>query len=59
VKGRILLVMGIVLMISMVAAAQGKIVIGHRGAAGYLPEETLAGYAFGYALGPTTWNRTL
>jgi glycerophosphoryl diester phosphodiesterase len=51
--------MGIVLMISMVAAAQGKIVIGHRGAAGYLPEETLAGYAFGYALGPTTWNRTL
>jgi glycerophosphoryl diester phosphodiesterase len=30
---------------------QGKVVIGHRGAAGYLPEETLAGYAFGYALG--------
>ena len=28
-----------------------KIVIGHRGAAGYLPEHTLAGYAFGYALG--------
>jgi glycerophosphoryl diester phosphodiesterase len=28
-----------------------KIVIGHRGAAGYLPEETLAGYAFGYAAG--------
>ena len=50
-KARILLAIGIALMISMVAAAQGKIIIGHREAAGYLPEETLAGYAFSYALG--------
>jgi glycerophosphoryl diester phosphodiesterase len=28
-----------------------KIVIGHRGAAGYLPEHTLESYAFAYALG--------
>ncbi len=50
-KRRILLVIGMVLMIGVMAVAQGKIIIGHRGAAGYLPEETLAGYAFGYALG--------
>lgn len=30
---------------------KNKIIIGHRGAAGYLPEHTLAGYAFGYTLG--------
>lgn len=50
-KARILLAIGVVLMISLVGMAQGKIVIGHRGAAGYVPEETIAGYAFGYALG--------
>ncbi len=32
------------------SADQDKIVIGHRGAAGYLPEHTIAGYALGYAL---------
>ena len=48
---RILIALGIVLVISLIAVAQGKIVIGHRGAAGYVPEETIAGYAFGYALG--------
>jgi len=48
---RILIVLGIVLAIGLIAVAQGKIVIGHRGAAGYVPEETIAGYAFGYALG--------
>jgi glycerophosphoryl diester phosphodiesterase len=31
--------------------AQEKIVIAHRGASGYLPEHTLAGYAYAYALG--------
>lgn len=50
-KARVLVVIGMVLMISMAAFGQGKIIIGHRGAAGYLPEHTLAGYAFGYALG--------
>jgi len=50
-KRRILLAIGMLLMISVLAAAQGKIIIGHRGAAGYVPEHTLAGYAFGYALG--------
>jgi len=48
---RILIALGIVLAIGLIAVAQGKIVIGHRGAAGYVPEETIAGYAFGYALG--------
>ena len=50
-KEHVFLTIGIILMISMVGMAQGKIIIGHRGAAGYLPEHTLAGYAFGYALG--------
>nr|WP_269634387.1 glycerophosphodiester phosphodiesterase [Salinisphaera hydrothermalis] len=31
--------------------ASRKIVIAHRGASGYLPEHTLAGYAMAYALG--------
>ena len=48
---RILIAFGIILAIGLIAVAQGKIVIGHRGAAGYVPEETIAGYAFGYALG--------
>ncbi len=43
--------LAVVLAVGLVAAAGEKIVIGHRGAAGYLPEHTLAGYAFGYALG--------
>lgn len=50
-RTRILLVIGAILLIGLVAMGQGKIIIGHRGAAGYLPEHTLAGYAFGYALG--------
>ena len=32
-------------------ASTDKIVIAHRGASGYLPEHTLAGYAMAYALG--------
>jgi glycerophosphoryl diester phosphodiesterase len=48
---RALLIVGIVLLIGVFGLAQEKIVIGHRGAAGYLPEHTLAGYAFAYALG--------
>lgn len=32
-------------------ASSDKIVIAHRGASGYLPEHTLAGYAMAYALG--------
>lgn len=32
-------------------ASSEKIVIAHRGASGYLPEHTLAGYAMAYALG--------
>ena len=41
----------LVLGLGAIALAGEKIVIGHRGAAGYLPEHTLAGYAFAYALG--------
>lgn len=48
---RILSAVVLVLIVGLVVFGQGKIVIGHRGAAGYLPEHTLAGYAFGYALG--------
>jgi len=48
---RILIVLVLVGIIGLVGLGQEKIVIGHRGAAGYLPEHTLAGYAFGYALG--------
>lgn len=33
------------------AFAQDKIVIGHRGASGYVPEHTLVSYAIAYALG--------
>jgi len=39
------------LLMSGIVLAQQKIVIGHRGAAGYLPEHTLAGYAYAHALG--------
>jgi glycerophosphoryl diester phosphodiesterase len=44
------------LCLSMLAVGLGtsaveKVVIGHRGAAGYLPEHTLESYAFAYALG--------
>ncbi len=48
---RTLVTLAVVIAIGLLGLGQGKIVIGHRGAAGYLPEETLAGYAFGYALG--------
>ena len=50
-KRAITLVVALLLLLPLLVAAQDKIVIGHRGAAGYLPEHTLAGYAFGYALG--------
>ena len=46
-----LLVIGLVLLVGFVALATEKIVIGHRGAAGYLPEHTLEGYAYAHALG--------
>jgi glycerophosphoryl diester phosphodiesterase len=48
---RLVVSLWILLLISGVALAQEKIVIGHRGAAGYLPEHTLAGYAYAHALG--------
>jgi len=37
--------------LTAVAAAQGPIVIAHRGASGFLPEHTLEAYAMAYALG--------
>ncbi|MGY4706853.1 glycerophosphodiester phosphodiesterase [Candidatus Bipolaricaulota sp. J31] len=40
-----------VLTLASLALAGEKIVIGHRGAAGYLPEHTLESYSFAYALG--------
>jgi len=33
------------------SSVEGKLVIAHRGASGYLPEHTLAAYAMAYALG--------
>ena len=48
---RIGLLLLALIVLSGVALGQVKSVIGHRGAAGYLPEHTLAGYALGYALG--------
>ena len=48
---RALLIIGILLLIGILGLAEGKIVIAHRGAAGYLPEHTLEGYAYAYALG--------
>jgi len=47
---RSLLALGLLVAVSLLAVGE-PIVIGHRGAAGYLPEHTLAGYAFAYALG--------
>jgi glycerophosphoryl diester phosphodiesterase len=41
----------IVLILSTVAFGQTKSIIGHRGAAGYLPEHTLESYALAYAMG--------
>ena len=46
-----LLIAALILLPLGGVVTEGKIVIGHRGAAGYLPEHTLAGYAFAYALG--------
>ena len=46
-----LLIVALVLLPLVGVVAEEKIVIGHRGAAGYLPEHTLAGYAYAYALG--------
>jgi len=46
-----LLAVGFVLLVSLLALATEKIVIGHRGASGYLPEHTLEGYSYAYALG--------
>jgi len=40
-----------VLLLGVSLLGGDKIVIGHRGAAGYLPEHTLESYAFAYALG--------
>ncbi len=48
---RALLTIGVLLLIGVLGLAEGKIVIAHRGAAGYLPEHTLEGYAYAYALG--------
>ena len=46
-----LFVIGLVLLVSVLAVATEKIVIGHRGASGYLPEHTLEAYAYAHALG--------
>jgi len=46
-----LFAIGLVLLTSLLALGAEKIVIGHRGAAGYLPEHTLEGYAYAYAMG--------
>lgn len=48
---RVLIVIGLVLLVGLAALATEKVVIGHRGAAGYLPEHTLEGYAYAHALG--------
>ena len=48
---RVLLVIGLVLSVSLLVLATEKVVIGHRGASGYLPEHTLEGYALAYAMG--------
>ena len=45
-----LLIIGFVLLVSLVALGTEKVVIGHRGAAGYIPEHTLEGYAYAHAL---------
>lgn len=50
-KRALSIAVSLVVLFSVIGLGQGKIVIGHRGAAGYLPEHTLTGYAFGYALG--------
>lgn len=48
---RIALLVLATLVPAFAAGAEGKIVIAHRGASGYLPEHTLAAYAFAYAQG--------
>jgi len=48
---RLLALLWILLLASGALWAQEKVIIGHRGAAGYLPEHTLAGYAYAHALG--------
>lgn len=53
-QGLSVLVLSLLLLITGVAGAagrEGKIVIAHRGASGYLPEHTLEGEAMAYALG--------
>lgn len=50
-KRKIVLLVAVALALACGAVAGEVIVIGHRGAAGYLPEHTLPGYAFAYALG--------
>lgn len=48
---RVLGLVSVVFLLSLLGVAQEPIVIGHRGAAGYLPEHTLEGYALAYGLG--------
>ncbi|PJG57879.1 glycerophosphodiester phosphodiesterase [Aeromonas cavernicola] len=43
--------LGASLSLPLLAADEGKIVIAHRGASGYLPEHTLASKAMAYAMG--------
>ncbi len=43
--------MVLVMSVSVVAQASGKVVIAHRGASGYLPEHTLPAKAMAYAQG--------
>ncbi len=49
--------LGAALALPALAADEGKIVIAHRGASGYLPEHTLESKALAYGMGPTIWSR--
>ena len=48
---KVLLCLAVLALVCVSSAASEKVVVGHRGAAGYLPEHTLEGYAFAFALG--------
>jgi glycerophosphoryl diester phosphodiesterase len=50
--------LGAALALPALAADEGKIVIAHRGASGYLPEHTLNPRPWPMAWAPTIWSRT-
>ncbi len=45
------ILVGSILLLALGATAHGKVIVAHRGASGYLPEHTLAGYAYAHAQG--------